>query len=475
MLRNIQKFSQYSIVFFTGLFLHELIEWVTPFSSNLTLDIGYLVVSFILGFCSLSYIRISIKNKIALILVVLWGLVFLNGEAFLYFLIKHFDWGWLLVYIGAFLTGMTNELFVKKKGWPVYVSLFIIGLLFNTLVNNNTLFKVFLIVTLMLYALGSNHPRVLLPIILLMLVFPFFFNDPIKRSNQLIARQKKYADKVVFTDFSRQNKVDVTSWRGNYWYYINNQNRLSSLDEYLYHEPFVHPAMHINSVKVSKALVLGGEMGGVVRELVKYVEIDNIDVIPLDIELLKKFKEKELLKKIGGKSWYDSRVDIIDQEVFKFLENEVSEYDAIFIDLPDPTNLLYNQFYTLEFYELCRKSLKQNGIMVTQAGSPYFATKAFYSIIKTIDKAGFKSIPYHNQILTLGEWGWVIGKKSNVEIDQVNFSRIDQLSVKWINQNAMDLMLSFGKIRVDTTGIRINRIKEPITFQYYQAGNWAFK
>ena len=60
---------------------------------------------------------------------------------------------------------------------------------------------------------------------------------------------------------------------------------------------------------------------------------------------------------------------------------------------------------------MCWHHLRPNGVIVTQAGSPYYATKAFYCIEKTMQSAGFNTIPLRNQVLTLGEWGWVMGYK----------------------------------------------------------------
>ncbi|AOY58112.1 MULTISPECIES: hypothetical protein [Desulfococcus] len=59
--------------------------------------------------------------------------------------------------------------------------------------------------------------------------------------------------------------------------------------------------------------------------------------------------------------------------------------------------------------------------MVTQAAGPYFAPKAFRCLVKTIRSAGFPILPYHNQISTMREWGWVLGMKTR---------RIDEAGLK---------------------------------------------
>jgi len=349
----------------------------------------------------------------------------------------------------------------------------IIGFLLGFLIDQDIMFRAVLVALLIIPILFTNRKYTFKIVVISTFTSLLTIQDFKEPNNDLVSRQKKYSDKVVYTGFSRQNKVDITTWRGNYWYYINNQNRLSSLDEYLYHEPFVHPALQLNK-DIRKVLVLGGETGGVLRELIKYETISKIEVIPLDDDLMDLFIENTILAQVSDGAWEEKRINVINQPIFHYLTSSKKQYDVIFADLPDPANLLHNQFYTLEFYKLCKELLTDEGLMVTQAGSPYFATKAFYSIVNTVESAGFETIPYHNQILTLGEWGWVMGVKNlrnNERLDELTFTDVP---VKWINNDAMQMMLSFGKIRIDTTQTGINEIKNPITYKYYQAGNWAF-
>ena len=71
----------------------------------------------------------------------------------------------------------------------------------------------------------------------------------------------------------------------------------------------------------------------------------------------------------------------------------------------------------------------------------------------------------------MGEWGWIIAGKKTFELGPMNF---DKIPVKWINDDAMKMMVNFGKINVDTTGIQVNTISNPVTYRYYKSGNWSF-
>ena len=115
--------------------------------------------------------------------------------------------------------------------------------------------------------------------------------------------------------------------------------------------------------------------------------------------------------------------------------------------------------------------------MITQAGSPYFATKAFTAIEKTIIAANFATLPLHNQVLTLGEWGWVIGsKKMNRAMLRNTAKRLkfNHLDTRWINNEAMQLLISFGKPYQPIDSVAVNSLKNPVIHSYYKSGTWKF-
>ena len=66
---------------------------------------------------------------------------------------------------------------------------------------------------------------------------------------------------------------------------------LTEMDEFIYHEMISHVPMAVHP-DVQQVLVIGGGDGGVVRELVKYEEIRQIDVVevdPLLVEVCRKY------------------------------------------------------------------------------------------------------------------------------------------------------------------------------------------
>lgn len=305
-----------------------------------------------------------------------------------------------------------------------------------------------------------------------LLLVGFFVAKPII----LFGEQKKYKDKIVYSEQSKYQKIVITQWKNDYWLFINGNEQLSSFDEEMYHEPLVHPVMSLAKTPYH-VLVLGGGDGCAVREILKYPDVQNITLVDLDPAMTQLGKTHPILRGINQGSFDNPKVEVINTDGFVYMDKTAQMYDVIIIDLPDPKTIELGRLYSYEFYRRCYQHLKKFGVIVTQAGSPYYAPKAFYSINKSLQKAGFATVPMHNQVLSLGEWGFVLGAKNinaenlKKELLQLKF---EKLETQWINTEAMQLITSFGKdfFKADTTNIEVNEIHNPVLYKYYLKGRW---
>jgi spermidine synthase len=286
--------------------------------------------------------------------------------------------------------------------------------------------------------------------------------------------QPEYEDKVVYTDETQFHKLVITQWHKDFWFYIDRLKNVSSIDEYLYYEPMVHSVFKIED-KLQDVLVIGGENGCLVREVLKYDNVNRIDLISYDTLFRNLGRENPYFIKMNKNAFNHNKVHVIHENLLNYLMNCKSKYQAIFIDLPDPRSIETNQYYTREFYNLVRIILDDHGIMITQAGSPYFATRAFYAIGQTIIQSGFHILPIHNQVLTLGEWGWYIcslSKDQELMEKKLVSPQVVNLITRWFNDEAAQLIAAFGKTYYDTFNVEINSMDNPLVYQYYLKGNW---
>lgn len=290
--------------------------------------------------------------------------------------------------------------------------------------------------------------------------------------------QKKYKDKIVFTEQSKYQKIVITEWRGNHWLYLNGNLQLSTFDEALYHEVLVHPAMMLSKTPF-EVLILGGGDGCAAREILKYHDVKKLTLVDLDPAMTDLAKTHPVLLQANDSALYNSKVNIINRDGYKFLEDSEQFFDLIVIDLPDPRNVELSRLYSQEFYTLCRRHMRPNGILVTQAGSPYFAPESFGCILRTVEAAGFSAIPIHNQIVTMGEWGWVLAvNNSDIDdhqiIDALKRSDFTTVETRWINREAINMITSFGKnyFLKPNSAIKVNKIHDPVLYHYYLNGSW---
>ena len=152
---------------------------------------------------------------------------------------------------------------------------------------------------------------------------------------------------------------------------LDGELMITERDEFIYHEMAVHVPMAVHR-DVRKVLVIGGGDGGSVRELVKYESIERIDVVEVDEEVVNVCKN--YFPETSCK-FKDERVHIYFEEGIRFVRGVYEEYDLIIVDCSDPYGPAEGLF-TKEFYGICWKALKEDGVLINQHESPYYKQHA---------------------------------------------------------------------------------------------------
>lgn len=292
--------------------------------------------------------------------------------------------------------------------------------------------------------------------------------------------QRKYRDKVIYAQQTPYQKIVLTQWKDYYWLFINGQEQFSTYDEEKYHEPLVHPAMQL-AVNTADVLILGGGDGLALREILKYPAVRAVTLVDLDPAMTELAASHDVLRRINRDALHDAKVKVVNADAAEFLSRDNRLYSVIIVDLPDPDSVDLMHVYALDFYRQIKRHLVRGGVMVTQATSPYFSKKAFLCINKTMQAAGLATLPYHNQVPTMGEWGWVLGvdrqdiTPARLKHAVLNLSFAD-LPTRFVNREAMTAMVHFGKGIFDSevaNTIRINTQHNPVLYRYYLDGSWG--
>jgi spermidine synthase len=228
------------------------------------------------------------------------------------------------------------------------------------------------------------------------------------------AEDRFYAEPVLYSETSKYQRVVVTAGSHGIRLFLNGNLQFHSRDEYRYHESLVHPAMAGHGAP-KNVLVLGGGDGMAVREVLKYPSVERVTLVELDPHMTQLFSTQPLLRQLNADSLRSPKLTIVNADAFGWLEADVgknvSTFDVIVVDFPDPTNFSIGKLYTASFYRLIDQHLNAGGYAVVQTTSPLIARKSFWTVATTIEAAGLAATPYHAHVPSFGEWGFILASR----------------------------------------------------------------
>ena len=225
-----------------------------------------------------------------------------------------------------------------------------------------------------------------------------------------LAEDKFYQDRIVFSTASPYQRIVVTQGKAGHRLFLNGNLQFAERDEYRYHEALVHPAMAAHGAP-KRVAVLGGGDGMAVREILKYPSVEQVTLVELDPAMTELFTRHAQLAALNGHALASPKVQVVNTDAFRWLDETGDTFDVIVADFPDPTNFSIGKLYTLSFYALLEKRLAASGYAVVQTTSPLVARRSFWTVVQTIEAAGLRTAPYHAHVPSFGEWGFVIASR----------------------------------------------------------------
>lgn len=171
----------------------------------------------------------------------------------------------------------------------------------------------------------------------------------------------------------------------------------------------------------------------------------------------------KLLRQLNDNALNNPKVSVINADAFVHLQKTSELYNVIIIDLPDPWNLSIGKLYTKEFYSLVKRHLSQNGIIITQASSPYYARQAYWSIYHTLGSIFPHTQAINTNVPSFGHW-WMIMAQNNSFWE---VSILDSLKLKYFSSEILENSTFFDNdmSKIDT---EINDLQHQSTVKYYE-------
>lgn len=193
----------------------------------------------------------------------------------------------------------------------------------------------------------------------------FWFSEPHTPNVKLSIR----VDRQLYSGKSEFQRIDVfDSPEFGRFLTLDGYMMLTEKDEFIYHEMITHVPMAVHP-NVRDVLVIGAGDGGVIRELTQYQDLEHIDMVEIDelvVEVCKKYLPKTACR------LDDPRLTIHYEDGLKFVRSKENAYDLIIVDSTDPFGPGEGLF-TREFYGNCYKALREDGILINQHESPFYA------------------------------------------------------------------------------------------------------
>jgi len=330
--------------------------------------------------------------------------------------------------------------------------------------------------------------------LLLALIILLMFNYGNQWLNQM--NSLLYLDKVVHVEKTRyqqltftQRDMGVNSTNTEFGdaqksiinFYLNGRLQFSSIDEHIYHEYLVAPVL-AGSARHDNILIIGGGDGLALRDVLKYSP-KNVTLIDLDSELIDIFQTPKehlnanLARKISflnKNSLQDERVTILRSDAFITINELLKSgqvFDAIIVDLPDPSHPDLNKLYTVNFYARLKQLLAGDGLIAIQSTSPYHAKDSFISIGKTLSAANYAHVQqYHDNVPSFGEWGWTIAAKMGAS-PLARLNKLKKLPIQhtWLNYELLKASFVFpNDFYKNKENIDINTLGSHTLYQLHQ-------
>ena len=192
--------------------------------------------------------------------------------------------------------------------------------------------------------------------------------------------------------------------------FLDGKIQSSQIDEAVYHEALVHPAM-VTHPNPKRVLIMGGGEGATLREVLRY-PVERAVMVDIDEQLVK-------LCEVYMPEWqrgafYDERAEIIYADARSYVENTEETFDVIISDLTEPIEGGPSvMLFTEEFYRKVYERLSEDGILVVQSASADIYYSRFVANIYATLKGIFPIVKvYHAYITSFQlDWAFTIASK----------------------------------------------------------------
>lgn len=213
---------------------------------------------------------------------------------------------------------------------------------------------------------------------------------------------------------------------------IDGMTMVSERDEFVYHEMIAHPPLFLHP-RPRRVLVIGGGDGGTVREVLRHKTVERCVLVEIDALVVE--ASRRFIPLTAGKL-SDRRAVVRIEDGVKFVRETSERFDAVIVDSTEPFGPAKELFGTA-FYKDVRRVLTEDGVVVSQAGSPFYeigTIKNLHRILKpvfpVVDAYLFTNLTYPG-----GLWAFTFASKGLRPVRDFRPQRVKaaRLPLQWYN------------------------------------------
>lgn len=155
-------------------------------------------------------------------------------------------------------------------------------------------------------------------------------------------------DKLVATSDSRYGRLDITEYGGQENYYWSGALIASSNNHNYAQE--IAGFVTLQHSAPSNILLVGGTLSGVLEEIAKDTRVKKIDQLEIEPGIASQ----------NPSFGREAKARFILDDPVRFMRESSEKYDVILMDMPDPSTIQLNRFYTTEFFRLAKAHLSSD-------------------------------------------------------------------------------------------------------------------
>ncbi len=255
-------------------------------------------------------------------------------------------------------------------------------------------------------------------------------------------------EKVLFSGKSEFQTVDIVETKGHGKMLLNDGLiMVTERDEFAYHDMITHVPLFVHP-NPKNVLVIGGGDGGTAREVLRHSSVESCTMVEIDGMVVDACREHIPQT---SKDLDHPKMNLIIGDGVEFVKATQQKFDVIIVDSTDPIGPA-QPLFGVDFYKDVYACLADDGIVVSQGESSWYAMEIQQSLLKVLKQVFPACYLYSFSNLTYpgGLWSFTFASKKYHPINDFDSQRVNDsgLEFDYYNQqlhSAAFALPSFAK------------------------------